>query len=160
MATRGVSAVWAISVTMKGRWTVLDAGDSPGFLSRCVYDPAAESFGSYAEVCNDPKFGQEYNYSLQLHAAQFYSATDRRLLSFDDEVALGQKLCTIKAQHTSIDIGIAAFDLDYEDFSNACASTSWGGRFSRLRALKLLLNFFRTQFNDSSAKDVCLGLVT
>ncbi|KAH7942863.1 hypothetical protein HPB52_002040 [Rhipicephalus sanguineus] len=160
MAARGVKAVWAISVTMKGRWTVPEETETPGFLCACAYDPEAKSFGSYAEVCNDPKFGHEYNYSLELHAAQYYSASDHRLFSFDDEVALGQKLCTVKARHTSIDIGIAVFDVDYEDFDNVCARTNWGGKFSRLRAVQLLLNFFRTKFSDPSANDTCLGLIT
>ncbi|KAH6943038.1 hypothetical protein HPB50_014216 [Hyalomma asiaticum] len=118
MAARGVNALWAISVTMKGRWTVLEKAEKPDVLSRCVYDPEAVSFGSYPE------------------------------------------LCTIKAQHTSTDIGIAVYDVDYEDFANTCARTNWGGRFSRLRALQLLLNFFRTKFNDPSEEDACLRLIT
>ncbi|XP_049273997.1 uncharacterized protein LOC119400951 [Rhipicephalus sanguineus] len=118
MAARGVKAVWAISVTMKGRWTVPEETETPGFLCACAYDPEAKSFGSYAE------------------------------------------LCTVKARHTSIDIGIAVFDVDYEDFDNVCARTNWGGKFSRLRAVQLLLNFFRTKFSDPSANDTCLGLIT
>ncbi|KAL3197221.1 hypothetical protein MRX96_014831 [Rhipicephalus microplus] len=47
----GLVASWALSVTMKGRWTVLKAGEPADFLSKCAHDPEAESFGSYAELC-------------------------------------------------------------------------------------------------------------
>ncbi|XP_070379289.1 uncharacterized protein [Dermacentor albipictus] len=50
LTARGVNASWALSVTMKGRWTVLKAGQPPNFLSLCEHDPGAESFGSYTDV--------------------------------------------------------------------------------------------------------------
>ncbi|XP_075726043.1 uncharacterized protein LOC142767714 [Rhipicephalus microplus] len=50
LTQRGVDASWVLSVTMKGRWTVLKPGQPVDFLSECVHDPSAESFGNYAEV--------------------------------------------------------------------------------------------------------------
>ncbi|KAL1462034.1 hypothetical protein MTO96_043257, partial [Rhipicephalus appendiculatus] len=49
MIARGMDAIWALSVTMKGRWTKLKAGQPVGFLSQCEHDPSAESFGRYAD---------------------------------------------------------------------------------------------------------------
>ncbi|KAL3197214.1 hypothetical protein MRX96_014825 [Rhipicephalus microplus] len=51
LVERGVDTQWALSVTMKGRWNTLKPGQPAAFLSECVYDPSAESFGSYSELC-------------------------------------------------------------------------------------------------------------
>ncbi|KAH7942862.1 hypothetical protein HPB52_002039 [Rhipicephalus sanguineus] len=92
LAAKDVKTAWAISVTMKGRWTSLEANESVAFLSRCAFDPSTVSFGRIAEVCKNPRYGLQYNYSKEVEAAQFQDTADRELFSFDNEVALCQKV--------------------------------------------------------------------
>ncbi|KAH7942875.1 hypothetical protein HPB52_002052 [Rhipicephalus sanguineus] len=155
LATTGATLVWATSVTMKGRWTVLEEGEQPEFLSRCVHDPSAESFGDVAKVCEDDSFKNTLN-DFQVYSTLTYNSS--HLFAFDDEDAFKQKLCRLKADHSSLDFGIAVFDLEYEDFSNACDFFNLRGAFSRLKALRHIIDFFRTNFKEPSDRTTCLSL--
>ncbi|KAH7950242.1 hypothetical protein HPB49_021552 [Dermacentor silvarum] len=157
LTSNSTPPVWAISVTMKGRWTVAEAEETPNFLSRCVHDPSAESFGNIAQVCNDPDFERVVN-DLQLHSTLTYGDNHSRVFSYDDEYAFREKLCRLKAEHTSIEFGIAVFDLEYEDFSNSCSFANSRGAFSRLKLLRLLIDFFSTKFHDQTDFAACSSL--
>ncbi|XP_054923785.1 uncharacterized protein [Dermacentor andersoni] len=143
---------------MKGRWTVLKAGQPPNFLSLCEHDPGAESFGSYADVCDDPDFDHDFYYNSTVYGSLFRSLSNGQMFSFDNEWTLLEKLCRLKAQYLSVTFGIAAFDVDYDDFLGICSSTNYFGEFSRICTLKDLVDFFEEKFNDPSAMDDCLSL--
>ncbi|KAH7942864.1 hypothetical protein HPB52_002041 [Rhipicephalus sanguineus] len=83
MTSRGVEARFALTVTMKGRWTVLKAGQPTDFLSECVYDPSAESFGSVTEVCEDPSFSYEIHNKSGVYGELYYNQADGRVFSYD-----------------------------------------------------------------------------
>ncbi|KAL1427317.1 hypothetical protein MTO96_017605 [Rhipicephalus appendiculatus] len=156
IATTGASSIWATSVTMKGRWTVLEEGESPDFLSRCVYDPSAESFGDVAKVCQDDSFKTTLN-DLLVYSILTYNSS--HLFAFDDEAAFKEKLCRLKGDHLRLEFGIAVFDLEYEDFSNACDFANTHGAFSRLKVLRQIIDFFRTNFKERSDRAACLSLM-
>ncbi|XP_077491616.1 uncharacterized protein LOC144102177 [Amblyomma americanum] len=151
--------LWAVSVTMKGRWTTPLSRNPFGFLVQCVNDPRSESFGSYAEICRDPAFEQQFTYSAEHGAVLTYNATVRRVFTYDNEAGFCKKLCRVQGDHQDQRFGIAAFDLDYEDFSNECASMNKYGTFSRLRALRRIVEFFRTSFKTGADESACLRLV-
>ncbi|KAH8037939.1 hypothetical protein HPB51_019291 [Rhipicephalus microplus] len=65
-------------------------------------------------------------------------------------------LCKIKEQHIDTKFGIAVFDIDYADFSNACRSR--GGPFARLHLLRSILNFFRTRYRSAADMKDCMQL--
>ncbi|KAL3197211.1 hypothetical protein MRX96_014822 [Rhipicephalus microplus] len=85
----GDSSIRATSVTMKGRWTVLEEGERAQFLSTCVHDPSAESFGEVAKVCEDPSF-EPMARNSQLYATLTYNSS--HVFAFDDEAAFKQKV--------------------------------------------------------------------
>ncbi|KAK8762699.1 hypothetical protein V5799_026037 [Amblyomma americanum] len=112
------------------------------------------------KVCNDPNFAGRFAYSQQEASMQALHSRERLILSYDNEVGLCKKLCTVKARQPSRYFGVAVFDLDYEDFSNACASMNREGAFSRLRAVRGVLNYFRTVYKTAADEAGCLRLIT
>ncbi|XP_075724536.1 uncharacterized protein LOC142767194 [Rhipicephalus microplus] len=151
----GDSSIRATSVTMKGRWTVLEEGEQAQFLATCVHDPSAESFGEVAKVCEDPSF-EPMSRNSQLYGTLTYNIS--HVFAFDDEAAFQQKLCRLKADRSSQYFGIAVFDLEYEDFSNACDPANSHGAFARLKALRRIIDFFKTNFKKPSDRAACLNL--
>ncbi|XP_075740084.1 uncharacterized protein LOC142786337 [Rhipicephalus microplus] len=156
LVERGVNSQWALSVTMKGRWNTLKAGQPAAFLSECVHDPAAESFGSYTEVCQDPSFINGSRYKAGAYGPLYYNRSDGRTFTFDNETTHVDKLCKVRAQQGSYAFGVAAYDVDYDDFSNACSSTNYFGKFSRLFCLKGLLKYTKDGFREPEKLRDCL----
>ncbi|XP_077485925.1 uncharacterized protein LOC144096994 [Amblyomma americanum] len=147
LSGRGLPIIWALSVTMKGRWTIaLPFQGYDEFFSSCVHNTTAASFGSYSEVCRNDSF-LEASYSRSADAVLAVHESEPVLFAYDNELGLARKLCTVKAQRLSLRFGIAVYDLDYEDFSNFCGPLNKFGAFSRLHAIRSILNFYRTKFN-------------
>ncbi|XP_077490957.1 uncharacterized protein LOC144101697 [Amblyomma americanum] len=160
LSGRGLSIIWALSVTMKGRWTMaLPVQGFDDFLSGCLHDASAPSFGSYAEICRNPDFLQG-RYSDKYDAILASHGTAKVLFAYDNEVGLCRKLCRVKSQRLLLPFGIAVYDLDYDDFSNTCSETNKYGPFSRLHAIRGIVNFFRTRFNRFTEFTACLRLIT
>ncbi|KAH6943040.1 hypothetical protein HPB50_014218 [Hyalomma asiaticum] len=154
---RGVDASWAISVAMKGRWAVLKSGQPADFLSECKHDPTAESFGSYAEVCEDKDFEVVGQPKSGVLGALYRSKSDDRVFSFDNQAALIEKLCRVRAQQLSFAFGIVAYDVDYDDFVDVCPDNGFGP-FTRLFALEDVLYYFRKVFDEGNQFQDCLKL--
>ncbi|KAL1427361.1 hypothetical protein MTO96_017648 [Rhipicephalus appendiculatus] len=89
LIARGMDAVWALSVTIKGRWTKLKVGEPVDFLSECEHDPSAESFGRYVVACEDPSFSYKNDSKSEVVGALYYNKMDRRILSFDNNTKPG-----------------------------------------------------------------------
>ncbi|KAH6943323.1 hypothetical protein HPB50_019463 [Hyalomma asiaticum] len=64
----------------------------------------------------------------------------------------------LKGDHTSTDFGIAVFDVEYEDFANTCHFANSRGSFSRLKAIRQVMDFFRANFKTPSDTAACLRL--
>ncbi|XP_077489263.1 uncharacterized protein LOC144100099 [Amblyomma americanum] len=156
----GKPTLWAISVTMKGRWTMPLPGSTFEFLSRCVNNYSAPSFDTYTEVCRHQDFKHQFKYNKQQGAVLVRHIKERLLFAYDNEDGLCQKLCKVQALQAAKHFGIVAFDLDYEDFSNYCPTWNKYGNFSRLRTLRRILDFFRTEFKTEEDEDACLRLVS
>ncbi|KAL1427311.1 hypothetical protein MTO96_017599 [Rhipicephalus appendiculatus] len=115
---RGLVASWALSVTMKGRFTVLKPRQPLDFLSECEHDPQQRSFGSYTEICNDGAFREDVHYKTKVRGTIFHSTVQNLLFSFDTGTTLVEKLCSIRVLQVTFPIGVVAFDIDYDDFGN------------------------------------------
>ncbi|KAH7942866.1 hypothetical protein HPB52_002043 [Rhipicephalus sanguineus] len=132
LIARGMDAIWALSLTMKGRWTKLRAGQPVDFLSECEHQPSAESFGSYTEVCENPSFSNVTYYKSGVRGTLFYNKNDGRIFSFDNNTDIVQKICRLRAQHLTFAYGFVAYDVDYEDYSYVCPLRNLhDGRLSR-----------------------------
>ncbi|KAL1427331.1 hypothetical protein MTO96_017618 [Rhipicephalus appendiculatus] len=156
MIARRVDASWALSVTMKGRWTKLKGGQSADLLSECVHDPSAESFGSYTEVCEDRSFTEDTQNKLSVYGTLYYNRNDGRMFAFDNDTTFNEKLCRLRAQHLSFAIAVAAYDVDYDDYSNVCAPINPFSEFSRLVNLKYVLDYLEKAFNVAAQLQHCL----
>ncbi|XP_075724184.1 uncharacterized protein LOC142766845 [Rhipicephalus microplus] len=150
VSTKRSKTKLALSVTLKGRLAMAADPKVLDFRDRCVSNSSMKSFASYAEVCKSPDYLRREIYS------SFYGATQLRrpggsvVFSYDDRTGLSKKLCSIKAQHTSIKFGIAVFDIDYADFSGVCTAKP----FPVLNALRRVLDFFAAgQVTTADVKD-------
>ncbi|XP_037570457.1 uncharacterized protein LOC119452297 [Dermacentor silvarum] len=141
---------------MKGRWAVSTVPNQYGFFTPCMTNNTIDSFASYAQVCKDPSFMSTPGYDPMVDATQFRHVMEPLIFSYDDRAGLCKKLCTVKAQGTTLKFGIAVYDLDYADFSNTCGSK--GGPFSRLHMLRSVLNFFRTRYTTTADTADCVDL--
>ncbi|XP_077489261.1 uncharacterized protein LOC144100098 [Amblyomma americanum] len=160
LTRRDKRVFWAVSVTMKGHYTEPLPGRPLQFLERCAHNPSGTSFGSYADICRDPNFERHFTYSADQGAMLAHHDTARLVMSYDNEAGFCKKLCRIQGEQPNQRFGIAAFDLDYDDFFNTCASMNKYGKFSRLRALRRIVEFFRTSFRADTDEPACLQLVT
>lgn len=154
----GLVASWALSVTMKGRWTVLKAGEPADFLSKCAHDPEADSFGSYAEVCENPEFSSDIKYMTGIRGSAFHRQSDGKMFSYDNSSTLVGKLCRVRVSQLSFAFGIVAFDVDYDDVGNVCSKLNRYGAFTRLFYLQDLLVYFENIFDVSGELEDCLKL--
>ncbi|KAH7950239.1 hypothetical protein HPB49_021519 [Dermacentor silvarum] len=155
-STRGL-----LSVTMKGRWTVPMSSDHVDFFSRCLSDPSSKSdFGRYTEVCPDGRSASGGRNKVQLtysgkHCAMLtYNPVTKLAFVYDNEDALAVKLCSAKAQDTELKFGVAAYDIDYDDYENQCGFLNKYGRHSRLKQLKMVVDYFRSSpmFNEEACR--------
>ncbi|XP_049523130.1 uncharacterized protein LOC119454297 isoform X1 [Dermacentor silvarum] len=151
-----------VSVTMKGRWTVPMSPDHVDFFSRCLSDPSSKSdFGSYTEVCADARSASGVRNKVQLtfsskHCAMLtYNPSTKRAFVYDNEDALALKLCSAKDQDRELKFGIAAYDIDYDDYENQCGFLNKYGRHSRLKQLKMIIDYFRTQSGPPFNEEAC-----
>nr|XP_037287128.1 uncharacterized protein LOC119180090 [Rhipicephalus microplus] len=151
-----MDATWALSISMKGRWTKLKAGQPVDFLSECEYEPSAESFGRYADTCEDPSFSNVTYYKSGVHGSLYYNKEDGRILAFENNTDIVQKFCGLRAQHLTFAYGVVAYDVDYEDYSDDCDSVSVLGKFTRVFTLTLLRDYVRIVFDVPKEYADCL----
>ncbi|KAL1472693.1 hypothetical protein MTO96_022867 [Rhipicephalus appendiculatus] len=150
--TRGL-----VSVTLKGRWAEPQFTKNVDFFKPCVPDAKLASFGKYSDVCHGggARFVALFNYSTVHHAVITYIESLRRTFVYDDERAFAEKLCRVKALGTDVPFGIAVYDLDYDDFENKCQRQNMHGAFSRLKALRKIVDYFKmdaASFNETSCR--------
>ncbi|KAL1427354.1 hypothetical protein MTO96_017641 [Rhipicephalus appendiculatus] len=158
LTLRGVVTSWALSITMKGRWTVLKPGQPVDFLSECEHDPSAESFGSYFEVCQHAEFNDTIDYKTSVRGKIFYSQSAGRMFAYDNGTTFVQKLCRVRVLQLNFAFGVVAFDVDYDDYANICAQLNHYNAFTRLNFLRDLLEYFQGVFSDAGELKDCLEL--
>ncbi|XP_054923627.1 uncharacterized protein [Dermacentor andersoni] len=158
LSAAGPATKFALSVTLKGRYAVPAQKGLLSFLDSCLSNVSVESFGSYAEVCKSPDFSKRLYHSSRLHATQVRHNNGSLVFSYDDRDGLVRKLCTVNAQSQSLKFGIAVFDVDYADFSNACATQR--GPFSTLQGLRRVLDYFKTRSTNPASTKECVDQAT
>ncbi|KAL1481717.1 hypothetical protein MTO96_034263, partial [Rhipicephalus appendiculatus] len=148
--TKGV-----VSVTLKGRWAHPVNPTSVNFFDACWSE--AIPFGSYTEVCAVAvaRPATTLTYSTVHHAMITYVPKIDRTFTYDDERAFAEKLCRVKALGTDVPFGIAAYDLDYDDYYNKCNYLNIYGAHSRLKALRRVVDYFENHtapFNETACR--------
>ncbi|KAL1486711.1 hypothetical protein MTO96_008783 [Rhipicephalus appendiculatus] len=149
-----------VSVTLKGRWNVMHSSDRVDFFERCVSDPSAGSFGSYTEVCpngrSSDKTVYQLTYSIAHASVLCHAPGSTHALAYDNEDALAVKLCSSKADgFPDLKLGVAAYDIDYDDHNNECTSLNRFGRHSRLKQIRMVLDYMRLYLGESFNVKAC-----
>lgn len=156
---RNVSSRGLVSVTMKGRWTSPSPGQPFEFYSHCDTDRSADSFGSYTEVCRDSNYAPQLQYKPDHYAMLTHHRSQRRAFAYDNEEGLGTKLCKVKGEVRDVGFGIAAFDVDNEDYTNECTSLNKFGSHSRLKALRMIVDYYKSLASGNFDEASCTRVV-
>ncbi|KAH6943600.1 hypothetical protein HPB50_024787 [Hyalomma asiaticum] len=127
----------------------------PTMLSRPRALGANSSYKSDL-VCEDNSFTEVMHKSSVL-GTLYHSKSDGRTFSYDNESTVVQKLCRVRAQQLSFALGVAAFDIDYDDYRDTCASNTFGA-FTRLYSLNDMLHYMKNVFDDVKELQGCLDL--
>ncbi|KAL1413903.1 hypothetical protein MTO96_007952 [Rhipicephalus appendiculatus] len=162
-ATRALASIasvaggpWlSLSVSMRGRWSMLLTTSQARIFSACETHSPGPYFGSYAEVCNTPPFSSNIVYEFQYYTSRTFDPGTRRMLVYEDEESLRQKLCFAKANYTKVAFGVAIYDLDYEDADNTCVNQNFKGAYSRLQTASTVANYLANKFTDPSKLAEC-----
>lgn len=149
---------FSLSVTMKGRWSRLLANSPAKAFSPCSQVNPRRPSPSYTAVCNAAPFSRTLQYDNDGYTMRAYDAGTSDLFLYDDERALCEKLCKVKANHTQVVFGLAVYDLEYEDGGNTCSSRNRFGSFSRLKMVARILDFFSSQYTDQAQEGRCSAL--
>ncbi|KAK8760903.1 uncharacterized protein LOC144110237 [Amblyomma americanum] len=147
----------SLSVTMKGRWTELVANTVAAAFSPCT-EKWRRPPASYTGVCIAAPFSNTLKYDLHGRAMRAYDAQRRLMYFYDNEQALSEKLCRVKANYTQVLFGLAVFDLEYEDGDNICSTRNRFGSFSRLKMVAKVLDFFSSKYTDGTQENNCSQL--
>ncbi|KAH8037026.1 hypothetical protein HPB51_008352 [Rhipicephalus microplus] len=100
------------------------------------------------------------NYSTKHHAMITYISKIRRTFTYDDERAFAEKLCRVKALRTDVPFGIAVYDVDYDDYYNSCYTLNLYRAYSRLKALRKVVNYFKKEtapFDEAACRTFVTG---
>ncbi|XP_072140192.1 uncharacterized protein [Dermacentor andersoni] len=156
--------VYAISVTLKGRWytpKVDDIGEQKigayGVFEQC------ESFREYTIpqlICTKTK--TKYLSNLELNDTGLYMQTydkkpgTKQTLVFDSTMTQVKKICDARYKDKTHAYTIAAYDVNYDYAPSACPQKIPGG-YSRTQSYKKLVTFL-AHFNGKQQAD-CLAII-
>ncbi|XP_049523168.1 uncharacterized protein LOC125945472 [Dermacentor silvarum] len=120
----------------------------------CVLLPLANRTHGIPEFCKDAEYEETYDSTYNVAFYTKFNKQPTFAFSYDNKQSLRYKLCSLKANYTTLHYGIAVFDLDVDDWDNKCGF----GNYSRLRFVKDLLNYFRFGFFSPGDISGCLKL--
>ncbi|KAL1413977.1 hypothetical protein MTO96_030870 [Rhipicephalus appendiculatus] len=144
-----VTTAVAVSLGMGGRWyTPMDPANLPNVPGNyslgqpCTTSmqgagPDGHQIWSIAEVCKLPNYTSAFSYDDTFQAEFAYDESEKMLFTYDDSGSLRFKLYETPGIPKNLRYILAADNVQYEDFANACGR----GPYSRLRLLKTLARF-------------------
>ncbi|KAH6927762.1 hypothetical protein HPB50_008221 [Hyalomma asiaticum] len=151
-----VNATPSISVTAAGLYALTSVSGTTGELAGevCGSLPLANRSRGITEFCQNPDYRIHYDSKHNVVFLAAHSIFSSYSLGYDNKESLRYKLCSLKANYTTVHYGIAVFGLDLADWENKCGS----GNYSRLRFVRDLLNYFRFHFFSPGDMTGCLKL--
>ncbi|XP_075741776.1 uncharacterized protein LOC142792737 [Rhipicephalus microplus] len=154
-----ITAALALSVSMSAFGYNLKNADLPdgtGAMFQEANDSSVPPFTEYRHVCGYPGdyfYSRErYNYSYNFR----YRYQDGRILLWDTEGSLREKMCRLKRNYTKVPYSLAAYDLDWDDEEDTCAFANWFGAYSRVKMVRVLSDFFHDGFSRAHDEADCL----
>ncbi|XP_077490945.1 uncharacterized protein LOC144101685 [Amblyomma americanum] len=158
IASDASAPLLSLSVGMKGRWTKPLDNQRLQVFAQCKRNEPAQFFGSYTDICNKEPYRSNMVNQLNPENAHTTDKNARLMFVFDSSASLNEKLCLLKADHTSVRFGLAVYDLDYEDYNDTCRWQNSVGGFGRVQTVRSLLNFFVTNYTDATKLYACRRL--
>ncbi|KAH8042170.1 hypothetical protein HPB51_021254 [Rhipicephalus microplus] len=113
----------AISVSMCPRIYLTSTGMRAQYGDKCVDNHTPP--GPFSMYCNDPKkyfhtFETRYPeltvYSYNLNYSEY-------MATFENQAAVNEKICEVKYRYEFLDISLALFDIECEDWADVCDTT-------------------------------------
>ncbi|KAH7950244.1 hypothetical protein HPB49_021554 [Dermacentor silvarum] len=142
-------------VALLDKALVTSSGGRPVLIAKGL---AARHF--VMQVCKHTRYAAELNYSASHYAMLAHQATGGRAFAYDNERGLCDKICRVKREVDDVYFGIAAYDIDYDDYGNYCASLNMYGPHSRLKALRKIVDYFRGLVGGQFDERACTSVVT
>ncbi|XP_054931042.1 uncharacterized protein [Dermacentor andersoni] len=156
--------VYAVSVTMKGRWYTpkVDDVNERNIGAYGVFEPC-DRFSGYAVphiICN--KVQSQYRRNLEFNDTGLFMQTydklprNKRTLVFDSSVTQLRKICDARYKDKKVAYTIAAYDVNY-DYAPSLCPLEVPGLFNRTKSYKKV-NQFLAHFNGTHKAD-CLDII-
>ncbi|XP_050032900.3 uncharacterized protein [Dermacentor andersoni] len=155
-----IPAALSLSVTMSAYTyypkSLSDLQDGADAMFREANFSTTLPFAAYEHVCGYPGdfFFYRERYNSTYHVRYRYE--DGRLLLWDTEGSLREKLCRIKRNSTNVPYSLAAYDLDWDDHEDTCSFANWFGAYSRVKMVRVLSEFFHYGFHTKYDEADCL----
>ncbi|KAL1485563.1 hypothetical protein MTO96_031845 [Rhipicephalus appendiculatus] len=93
------------------------------------------------QVCSEES-GNYYTHNTTVGAEYTFDPQDDRILVFDSEKGMKEKVCTALIKHSSLTFSLAAYDVDYDQEFDGCSNLFIGrGSFRRLKALPFMSGY-------------------
>ncbi|XP_037570523.2 uncharacterized protein LOC119452446 [Dermacentor silvarum] len=156
-----IPAALALSVSMSAyAYNLKNVGELPDGAAAMFQEANYSSvlpFVAYEHVCGYPGdfFFYRERYNSTYHVRYRYNQ-DGRLLFWDTEGSLREKLCRIKRNSTDVQYTVAAYDLDWDDHDDTCSFANWFGAYSRVKMVRVLSEFFHYGFHTKEDEIDCL----
>ncbi|KAK8787796.1 hypothetical protein V5799_022426 [Amblyomma americanum] len=68
-------------------------------------------------------------------------------------------LCKVKGKVADVIFGIAAYDVDFDDYANECSSLNKFGSHSRLKTLRRIIDYYKSLASDNFDEKLCTSIV-
>ncbi|XP_065301623.1 uncharacterized protein [Dermacentor albipictus] len=166
-AMKAVACLWKhnvrtsmfLSVTMQARRYKLKSGSQgqPQFYSDCETD-AYEQRITAQEMCDNPNSGYitNINHDDKFQSAIAYDHAGGFAVTFEDRLSLREKIChTWTPEARDIRLSLAVYDVNYDRRSTMCSSRWISGRWTRLRFLLMIRDFFEWHRPVTNIYDAC-----
>ncbi|KAH8029980.1 hypothetical protein HPB51_006186 [Rhipicephalus microplus] len=95
----------------------------------------------FEKVCAE-EYGKYYSYNTTVGAEYTFDPQENRVLVFDSERGVKEKVCAALVNNSSLMLSLAAYDIDYDQDFEACPNLFIGrGAFRRVKALHFLKGY-------------------
>ncbi|KAH9372470.1 hypothetical protein HPB48_011320 [Haemaphysalis longicornis] len=154
-----------VSVTMKGRlYKPLSPGIF-GILAPCASQKFDQDIAPLSVrmfwadmVCDTSGYIQGLRHDKKNQAITSYNKAAGYTIVFDNSETLRKKVCDAKKGYAADEIGLAVFDVNYDNGTTSCQPKFIKGNGDRIRMMKKILKYFRDDYKDASKAPGCHSL--
>ncbi|KAH7943132.1 hypothetical protein HPB52_005689 [Rhipicephalus sanguineus] len=95
------------------------------------------------------QYGKYYRYNADAGAEYSFDPKENRILVFDSEKGIKQKVCAALIEHAGLRFSMAAYDIDFDQEDAPCRSLFIGrGSYRRVKALRFMSSYTPYIYDD------------